>query len=128
TLQQLEQAILRQDPALELPPESFASEDGQPPVELTSRRRRLPSINQWRPAVVAVGVAGLLVAVVAGAIVFFTGRSSPSLDGVDANGVGILDPKTGKINAEVLLESAPAQLAVGAGSIWAVSPQQQTVS
>ena len=128
TLQQLEQAILRQDLALELAPESFAREDGQPPVEPTSPKRRLPSIDQWRPALVAVGVAGLLVAAVAGAIVLFTGGSSRSLGGVDANAVGILDPKTGEINEEVLLHSAPDQVAAGDGSVWAVSPNRQTVS
>ena len=128
TLQQLEQAILRQDLALELAPESFAREDGQPPVEPTSPKRRLPSIDHWRPALVAVGVAGLLVAAAAGAIVLFNGGSSRSLGGVDANAVGILDPKTGEINAEVLLHSAPDQVAAGAGSIWAVSPNRQTVS
>jgi DNA-binding SARP family transcriptional activator len=61
TLQQLEQAILRQDPALELPVRPVAREDGPPPVE-PSPRRRLPSIHRWRPALVAVRIAGLLVA------------------------------------------------------------------
>jgi YVTN family beta-propeller protein len=128
TLQQLEQAILRQDPTLELPARPVAREHGRPPVEPTSPKQWLPSTDHWRPALVAVGVAGLLVAAVAGAIVFFTGSSSPSLGGVDANAVGILDPKTGDINAEVLLHSAPDQVAAGAGSIWVVSPNRQTVS
>lgn len=128
TLQQLEQAILRQDPTLELPARPVAREDGRPSVEPTSRKRRLPSIEQWRAALVVVGVAGLLVAAVAAAIVLFTGGSHHSLSGVDANAVGILDPKTGEINAEVLLNSAPDQVAAGASSIWAVSPNRQTVS
>ena len=128
TLQRLEQAILRQDLALELAPESFAREDGRPPVEPTSPERRLPSIDHWRPALVAVGVAGLLVAAAAGAIVLFTGGSSRSLGGVDGNGIGIVDPKSGKIVEQVLLNSPPGQVGVGAGAIWAVSPNRQTVS
>jgi YVTN family beta-propeller protein len=128
TLQQLEQAILRQDPTLELPARPVAREDGRPPVEPMSPKQRLPSTDHWRPALVAVGVAGLLVTAVAGAIVFFTGSPSPSLEGVGANAVGILDPKTGDINAEVLLHSAPDQVAAGAGSIWAVTRNRQTVS
>ena len=43
TLQQLEQAILRQDPSLELPARPVAREDGRPPVEPMSPKRRLPS-------------------------------------------------------------------------------------
>jgi YVTN family beta-propeller protein len=127
-LQRLEQAILRQHPKLELPARSVAHEDGRPPVEPTSPKRRRPSINRWRPALVAVGVAGLLVAAVAGVIVVFSGNSDPSLKGVDANAIGILDPKTGKIAGEVFLGSTPTEVVAGAGSIWAVSENRQTVS
>jgi YVTN family beta-propeller protein len=128
-LQRLEQAILRQDPALELPAPPPSSDDGRPPpVEPMAPRRGLPQIEQWRPALLALGVAGLIVAAVAGAIVFFTGSSGPSLSGVDANAVGIVDPKTGRITGEVQLDGTPSQVAAGAGSIWAVSPNRQSVS
>jgi YVTN family beta-propeller protein len=128
-LQRLEQAILRQDPALELQPQPLASEDGLPPrAEPTAQKRRLPSMAEWRPAMRVVAVAGLLIAAVAAAIVFLTGGSGHSLDGVDANAVGIIDPKTGRITAEVLLPGSPARVAVGAGSLWAVSSNSQTVS
>jgi YVTN family beta-propeller protein len=127
-LQRLEQAILRQDPTLELSTRPLAREEGQRPVETTSSRRPLPSINPWRPAIVAVGIGGLLLAAVAGAIVLFTGGSGRALGAVDANAVGILDPRTGKIKGEVLLKTAPAQIAAGARSIWAVSPNNQSVS
>ena len=127
-LQRIEQAILLQDPALELSAQPLASEHGGQPLEPASPKWGVPSIDRWRAAVLAVAVAGVIVAAVAGAIVFFTGSSSPSLDRVDADAVGILDPKTGRITAEVLLGGTPAQLAAGAGSIWAVSPQRQTVS
>jgi YVTN family beta-propeller protein len=127
-LQRLEQAILRQDPTLELSTRPLASDEGQQPVEPTPPKRWLPSVSQWRPAIIAVGIAGLLLAAVAGAIVLFTGGSGRALGAVDANAVGILDPKTGKIKGEVLLKTAPAQIAAGAGSIWAVSPNSQSVS
>ena len=127
-LQRIEQAILLQDPALELSAQPLASEHGGQPLEPASPKWGVPSIDRWRAAVLAVAVAGVIVAAVAGAIVFFTGSSSPSLDRVDADAVGILDPKTGRITAEVRLGGTPAQLAAGAGSIWAVSPQRQTVS
>jgi YVTN family beta-propeller protein len=127
-LQLLEQAILRQDPTLELSMRPLASVDGLPPREPSTRKRRLPSIEPWRPAVIVVGVAALLSAALSGAIVFFTGSSQPSLDGVDANAIGILQPKTGKISGEVILGGTPGRIAAGAGSIWAVSPNRQSVS
>ena len=126
-LQRLEQAVLRQDPALELSARPLASEEEQQPVE-PSPKRRLPTINQWRPALVAVGVAGFLLAIAAGVIVLFTGGSGRALGAVDANAVGMLDAKTGTIRGEVLLKTAPAQIAAGAGSIWVVSPNSQIVS
>lgn len=127
-LQRLEQAILRQDPALELPEQAPPSEGGRPSlVEPMPPKRHLRPTDQVRPAVLAVIVGGLLVAAAAGAIVLFTGRSGSSLDGVDANSVGILDPKTGRITGELQLGGTLDQLAVGAGSIWAVSPNRQLV-
>jgi YVTN family beta-propeller protein len=127
-LQRLEQAILRQDPALELPAQPSSDDGRPPPVEPMAPSRGRPPIEQWRPALLALGVAGLIVAAVAAAIVFFTGSSGPSLSGVDANAVGIVDPKTGRITGEVQLDGTPTQVAAGAGSIWAVSPNRQSVS
>jgi YVTN family beta-propeller protein len=127
-LQRLEQAILRQDPALELPGQSLTSEDGEPPIEPLTYKRRLLSIKDWRPAGLVVAVTGLLVAVVAGTVLLLTGGSVRSLDRVDANAVGIVDPHGGRIREELLLHAAPAQVATGAGSVWAVSPNSQTVS
>jgi YVTN family beta-propeller protein len=128
-LQRLEQAILRQDHALEVPLSPPADQNGDgSAVEPASRKRRRPSLDQWRPVVVAVGIAGLLVAAVAGAIVLFTGGSHHSLSSVDANALGIVDPKTGGITGEVLLDGTPTHVAAGAGSIWAVSENRETVS
>jgi DNA-binding SARP family transcriptional activator/ABC-type transport system substrate-binding protein/DNA-binding beta-propeller fold protein YncE len=127
-LQRLEQAILRQDPALELAAEVPAGEDGRPAVEPTSPTRRLSSIHQWRPALVAVGIAGLLVAAAAGAVALLTRGSESSLGGVAANAIGIVDPDNGHITGEVLLKGAPSDVTAGGGSIWAVSPNRKTVT
>jgi YVTN family beta-propeller protein len=127
-LQQLEQAILRQDPVLEL--RAPAHVDSAPRLlERTARARRLPSVAKWRPVFRVVAVAGLVLASVAAVVVLVTGRSGHSLGHVDANAVGAFDPATGKISAEVLLEgAAPAQVAAGSGSLWVVSPSSETVS
>lgn len=127
-LQRLEQAILRQDHALELPLSRAAYENSElSAVEPASRKRRPSLLDQSRPAVVAVGVAGLLVAAVAGAIVLLTGGSHHSLSSVAANAIGMIDPKKGRITGEVLLDGTPSHVAVGAGSVWAVSPNRQSV-
>ncbi len=127
-LRRLEQAILRQDPALELSGQLPADEDGRPPIEPVARKGRRLSIPNWRSAGLAVAVAGLLIAVAAAATVVLTGRSTRSLDRIDANAVGIVDPHGGRIRKELLLDATPAQLATGAASVWAVSPNSQTVS
>jgi YVTN family beta-propeller protein len=127
-LQRLEQAILRQDPALELSGQRPVDEDGRPPIEPVARKRRRLPILDLRSAGLAVAVAGLLIAVAAGAVVLLTGGSPRSLAGIDANAVGVIDPGAGQIRKEVLLNAAPAEVATGAGSVWAVSPNSQTVS
>jgi YVTN family beta-propeller protein len=127
-MQRLEQAILRQDPALELPTQPLGRDDaGRPPVKPATQKRRPLSTADWRPAFLVVAIAGLLGAAAA-TIVLFTGGSPHSLDGVDANAVGIVDSKAGRVTKEVLLNVTPAQVAAGARSVWAVSPNSQTVS
>jgi DNA-binding SARP family transcriptional activator len=90
-MQRLEQAILRQDPALELPTQPLGRDDaGRPPVKPATQKRRPLSTADWRPAFLVVAIAGLLGAAAA-TIVLFTGGSPHSLDGVDANAVGIVE-------------------------------------
>ena len=123
-LQRLEQAILRQDPALELPRDLPAHDD----TDATPGDEAPPTRRAFAISVRALAVAGALVAVLAAAIALLTGRSGRSLAGVDANAVGVVDPKTGSIREEVLLNVTPAEVASGGGSVWAVSPNSQTVS
>src|SRR5436190_4280816 len=61
-LQRVEQAILRQDPALELAYVSTGDDGRQTLPKSTPPKPRLPSVDHWRPALVAVGIAGLLLA------------------------------------------------------------------
>jgi len=122
-LQRLEQAILRQDPVLEL---AATKARPGPAAPEAPTRRLIP--DWWRPMAIAVVIAGLLVAVIAGALALFTGNSEPSLRGIDANAVGIVDPGSGHITGEVLLKGTPSDVTTGAGSIWTVSPNRQTVT
>jgi DNA-binding SARP family transcriptional activator/ABC-type transport system substrate-binding protein/DNA-binding beta-propeller fold protein YncE len=127
-LRQLEQAILRQDPALDVRAPSVAVDDRHAPVEPTPPKRRLRWTDRSRPAVLAIALAGVLIAAVAGVVVLFAGSSEPSLHGVHENAIGILQPKSGRIIGEVLMDRTPTHVAAGAGSIWAVSPKRQSVS
>jgi YVTN family beta-propeller protein len=122
-LQRLQQKILRQDPSLEL----STTEPGPRPAEPGSPTRRLFP-GRWRPAAIAVVIAGLLATAAAAAVALFTGSSEPSLHGVDANAVGVIDPDNGRITSEVRLDRTPSHLAAGAGSIWALSAKQESVS
>jgi YVTN family beta-propeller protein len=126
-LQRLERAILRQDPALELRAPPVAVDD-HAPVEPASLKQRSQWTDRWRPVALAIAVAGVLVAAAAGAIALLTRSSEPSLDGVDENAIGIVQPKTGRITGEVVLDRTPSHVAAGAGSVWAVSPKRQSVS
>jgi DNA-binding SARP family transcriptional activator/ABC-type transport system substrate-binding protein/DNA-binding beta-propeller fold protein YncE len=119
-LQRLEKAILRQDPALEL--------QGSPHAPAEPLRRPSLSLGRWRPVAIAVVIVGLLVSAAAATFVLLKGSSEPSLHAVDANAVGIVDPKNATISGEVLLDGAPTHVATGAGSIWIVSPNRQTVT
>ena len=127
-LQRLEQAILRQDPTLELAAEVPAGEDGQPTLpKTTGPTTRLPPIDHWRPALVVIGIAGLLVAAVVGATVFFTGNSGPSLDGIDANAAGLIDAKNGQVLASISVGGRPAGIAAYHGAVWVANTVDGTV-
>jgi ABC-type transport system substrate-binding protein/DNA-binding SARP family transcriptional activator/streptogramin lyase len=126
-LQRLEQGILRQDPALELPLQQPPSDDGRPgSIEGARAKPARARFQKWRPALGGVAAGGLLIGAVA-VVVFLTGGSDHSLAGIDGNAVGMVDPKGGKIRGESILGATPTDVASGAGSIW-LSSDNQTVS
>lgn len=126
-LQRLEQQILRQDPSLELPQHAPSSDDGRPASGVVVRSKSpRKDFDKWRPVLGVVVAGGLVVAVVAVAVLL-TGGSGHSLAGIDGNAVGIVDPKAGKIRSESTLGSTPTDIASGAGSVW-LSSNDQTVS
>src|SRR5262245_39414611 len=127
-LQRLEQSILRQDPALELAPQQLVVEDGRPPTKPQASRRKEFLIGRWRRVATVVAITGLVLADVSIALVVWMDNPEASLGRVDANTIGIVDPKNGAITHEIPVGGAPADLAFGAGSIWAVSANRQNVS
>jgi YVTN family beta-propeller protein len=124
-LRRLEQAILRQDPGLELaqppaarpPPAAPPSSPPAPaPVPSQGRHRR------W-----ALAAAGVALAVAAAVAVPLALRTAVAGASVPANGIGVLSASGNSVTAGLAMPSALGSLAVGGGSVWATSPEGHTV-
>jgi YVTN family beta-propeller protein len=114
-LLELEQAILRQDPALRI----MARE---PSARAGPAKARRPL------ALILVGLALLLSAVAAG-IFELTHNSGPGgLSGVAPDALGQIDPRTNRIVASVSVGSRPSQIAYGSGALWVVNQGDDTIS
>jgi YVTN family beta-propeller protein len=79
----------------------------------------------WRRPVVLAATALAFAAVVAAAVVISTGNGD---GGVPPNHVGVIDPETNKVVAEVAVGSDPGPVASGAGSIWVGNLQDRTIT
>lgn len=111
-LQELERRILNQDEALEAPVRAAAA---------ASRRRG--------GRLIVLGAAVLLAGGIAAAVIELTdGSGVHSLSSVAANSVGVIDPKTNRIVAQVPVNASPTGLAKADGSVWVLSAQDKTVS
>jgi DNA-binding SARP family transcriptional activator/streptogramin lyase len=108
-LRDLEQAILRQDPAIGPPPRAW----------LTPRRM------QWR-----VVLAGTVVVAAAGvaALVAFGGRDTPRTVAVVPHSVAVVDVAKNTVVADIRVGGYPGPVAVGAGSVWVGNIGDATIS
>jgi YVTN family beta-propeller protein len=115
-LQQLEQAILRQDPELEL---------ARRPDSLPRVRKRVGR----RAVLLAAGGALVLAAALAVAAVLGAGgEESADLASVAPNSVAVIDPKTNAVLGGIQVGTSPASIAVGGGAVWVVNGDDKTVS
>jgi YVTN family beta-propeller protein len=82
----------------------------------------------WRrPLALAAGalaLTGLLAAIV----VFATRDSAGGASEVEANHVGVIDPETNRVVAEVPVGTKPGPMAVGGGSVWVGNLQDRTLT
>jgi len=109
-LQELERAILNQDP------------------ELGGRSRRLPRPPARRRGALLLALGGLILAAAAVAAVLSLGggtSSGPVLAAVDR--VGMIDPRTGAVLASVSVAGAPARLATDGRELWVGGDTSQTL-
>jgi len=116
-LKQLEQAILRQDPALA----------GHPPRAGASGRRA--ARREWSRRTASAAI--LAIAAVAAAAVVATVlllRSSSPGPTVQPNSVAVIDPGSNRVQADIPVGASPSPVAVGDGAVWVGNLDDQTVS
>jgi YVTN family beta-propeller protein len=104
-LQELERAILTQDPALGAPRPSSAR---------PSRRWGLVA-----------GLGALAAAGIVAGVLLVTDGGSVT---VEPNSVAVIDPSSNRVAASIPVGAAPGALVAGAGVIWAGSSEDQTVA
>jgi class 3 adenylate cyclase len=85
-----------------------------------------PPLWRRRPALAAAGL--VLAALVAAAVFAATRGSDGGLGGVRPNHVGMIDPRTNEIVAEIPAGIRPGPVAVGAGSAWVGNLQDRTLT
>ena len=101
-LQELQRAILAQDPALDAPPTP----------EAARRRRRFAAIA------VAAGLAAVTVCAVTVFLVVTGASDEPGLASASPNSVAIVDPGSGRLVAQVRVPGGPRLVAAGRGAVW----------
>jgi len=111
-LKERERAILNQDPALA----------GPPPVPPHGR-----SMRRRGPLLVAAGAAALLVTVAAVVFAETRGGGTAGLESVDANTVGVIDPESNRILAQVPVGGRPVAVATGLGAVWVANHDDSTL-
>jgi class 3 adenylate cyclase/streptogramin lyase len=98
------------------------------PTRLAPRPAPKPEAKpRWKLR--ALGVGGIaLAAIVAGVLALLLSGGRSHLSRVDANTVGILDPKNGTILGQVRVGARPIALAYGEGALWVANAGDRTVS
>jgi YVTN family beta-propeller protein len=76
----------------------------------------------------ALAAAGALALVALIGILLLRGGSGGGLDGVHANHVGLIDPTTNEIVAEIQVGIRPGPIAAGGGSVWVGNLQDRNLT
>jgi YVTN family beta-propeller protein len=107
--------------------------DSFPPVrgdaDLAQAAEAAIATPVWRSRWLALALVAVLVAVVALAALLVRGEGSGGgLDAIQANHVGLIDPETNEIVAEVQVGIRPGPVAAGEGSIWVGNLDDRTLT
>ena len=111
-LQALEQAILRQDPALDAPP----------------RRRPSAPVGSRRRGGVLIGIGGAILLFAAVAAVFAAGDEASDPERATGDSLAVIDPKSNRLVDTIPTGVRPADVAAGAGYIWVANRDDDTVT
>ena len=90
-------------------------------VDTVEPRKRT---SRWLVA----GAAALALAAVAAVLALTVGGGSGGLSSVSPNSVGVIDPETNELVAEVPVGIDPGAVAVGGGSVWVANAKDKSVS
>ena len=114
-LRRLQEAILAQDPALELadPPPAEGAPAARPPPRRVAAVLALAALLLFA-GIVAFGISRLI--------------QPDSLSGIREDHVGLIDPDGGRITDEYPVGHGPQAVAAGAGSVWVANRLDGTVS
>ncbi len=115
-LQELEKAILAQDPALESP-----ARDARRELRTTARRGR-------RAGVVIAAGGAVLLAVLIAAAVRLAGSGTSSTVRVAPNSLAAIDTDSNRVVGQVAVGTRPGGIAFGSGSLWVANLDDQTIS
>jgi YVTN family beta-propeller protein len=115
-LQELERAILAQDPALDAPARDTARK-----LSATARPARRGGL------VIAAGAAVLLAVLIAAAV-RLAGSGTSSTMRVAPNSLAAIDTDTNRVVGQVAVGTRPGAIAFGSGSLWVANLDDQTIS
>ena len=125
SLQQLERAILVHDPALDLPePAAVPAADQTALADELPRRR-----SRWRHGVVLAAVAGVAALLAGVSVLALSDRKeAKSIAAAAGNSVGVIDPESNELVADVAVGATPTRLVVADGAYWVTNADDHTVS
>ncbi len=111
-LQALEQAILRQDPAIDAP----------------ARRRAPASARRSRRGAVLIAAGGTILLAAAVAAIFAAGDEASDPERATGNSLAVIDPESNRLVDAIPTGVRPADVASGAGYIWVANRDDDTVT
>ena len=111
-LQQLERAILTQDPAIAAPARSRASE----------------LVRRGRGGTLILAGGALLLAAAIAAVIAIASEGGPASEPAAANSVAVIDPESNQVTATVPTGVRPTDVSSGFGSIWVANTGDDSVT
>ena len=113
-LRRLQDAVLAQDPALDLPDAADPQPPPRAPPPAPRSRRLLAAAALLLACALAFGVIRVI--------------EPDGLPRIDEDAVGLIDPDSGRITAQYAVGHGPQAVAAGAGSVWVANQRDGTVS